>query len=41
MALRLTTKNDSNSSDMDEILRGRRSMTVDEFRALARDETVT
>jgi len=41
MALRLTTRNDSNSSDMDEILRGRRSMTVDEFRALARDETVT
>jgi hypothetical protein len=41
MALLLTTKNDSNSSDMDEILRGRRSMTVDEFRALARDETVT
>jgi len=41
MALRLTTKNDGSSSDMDEVLRGRRSMTVDEFRALARDETVT
>ena len=41
MALRLTTHDDTNSSDMDEVLRGRRSMTVDEFRALARDETVT
>jgi len=41
MALRMTTRNDPNSSDMDEILRGRRTMTAEEFRALARDETVT
>ena len=41
MALRLATKNDSNSSAMDEVLRGRRTMTADEFRAMARDESVT
>jgi hypothetical protein len=41
MALRLATKNDANSSAMDQVLRGRRSMTVEEFRGLAHDETVT
>ena len=41
MALRVATKNDTNSSAMDEVLRGSRTMTADEFRALARDESVT
>ena len=41
MALRLATKNETNSSAMDEVLRGRRTMTADEFRAMARDESVT
>jgi cytochrome c oxidase assembly factor CtaG len=41
MALRLATKNDANSSAMDHVLRGRRSMTVEEFRGLSQDETVT
>ena len=40
MALRLATKNDANSTAMDKVLRGRHSMTVDEYRALAHDETV-
>ena len=41
MALRLATKNETNSSAMDEVLRGRRTMTADEFRAMARDESAT
>jgi len=41
MALRLATKNDTNSSAMDHVLRGRRSMTVEEFRGISQDETVT
>jgi hypothetical protein len=41
MALRLVTKNDENSSAMDQVLRGRHSMTVEEFRGLSQDETVT
>jgi hypothetical protein len=40
MALRLVTKNDANSSAMDEVLRGRRSMTVEEFRGFKSDETI-
>ncbi len=40
MALRLTTKNDANSNDMDQVLRGRRSMTVEEFRNFGRGESV-
>jgi putative membrane protein len=40
MALRLATKNDANSSDMDQVLRGRRSMTVEEFRGITSDETI-
>jgi cytochrome c oxidase assembly factor CtaG len=41
MALRLATKSDANSSAMDHVLRGRRSMTVEEFRGLSHDETAT
>jgi putative membrane protein len=41
MALRLATKHDANSSAMDYVLRGRHSMTVEEFRALSEDESVT
>jgi cytochrome c oxidase assembly factor CtaG len=41
MALRLATKSDANSSAMDHVLRGRHSMTVEEFRGLGQDETVT
>jgi hypothetical protein len=41
MALRLATKNDANSSAMDEVLRGSRTMTAEEFRAMAHDESVT
>ena len=40
MALRLATKNDANSSAMDQVLRGRRSMTVEEFRGITSDETI-
>lgn len=40
MALRLTTKNDANSSDMDQVLRGRRTMTAEEFRNFGRDDSV-
>lgn len=40
MALRLATKNDANSSAMDHVLRGRRSMTVEEFRGIKSDETI-
>lgn len=41
MALRLATKNDVNSSAMDHVLRGRRSMTVEEFRGVSQDQSVT
>jgi cytochrome c oxidase assembly factor CtaG len=41
MALRMVTKNDANSSAMDHVLRGRRSMTVEEFRGVNEDESVT
>ena len=40
MALRAVTKNDENSA-MDEVLRGSRTMTAEEFRAMARDESAT
>jgi putative membrane protein len=40
IALRMATKNDANSNAMDRVLRGRRSMTADEFRNLSSDETV-
>lgn len=40
MALRLVTKDDPNSSAMDQVLRGSPTMTVEEFRGLSQDEPV-
>jgi len=39
MALRLTTKDDGKSGDLDQVLRGRRTMTVEEFRSFANEES--
>ncbi len=40
MALRLANKNEANSSAFDRVLRGRQTMTAEEYRKLSSDETV-